>query len=134
VNKTTDVLPRIYLARFYCNKCNQAHDEPQPTIYLQKPLFCSNCKRKDFRLVEKESKLRDLQKLEIQEPPELLKEGEYARRIEVWAEGDLTGLLKPGDEVTITGILRLLPPKKGESVYRKFIEANSIELLESWAG
>jgi len=77
------------------------------------------------------TELKDFQKLEIQEPTELLKEGEHAMRIDAWVEGDLTTLLKPGDKAAITGILRLMPPKKGESVYCKYIKAESIEILKS---
>jgi len=127
VNKITDVLPKVYIARFYCNKCNQAHNEPQTTRFLRQPLFCDNCRRREFRFVPEESKWTDIQKLEIQEPLEMLKGGEEARRIELWAEDDLTDLICAGDRAIITGVTRLLPPKKGGSVYHKYIEANHIE-------
>ena len=127
VNKITDIFPKIEIGRFYCNKCNESHDEPQATRFLQQPPFCNNCKRREFRFVPEESKLTDIQKLEIQEPLEMLKGGAEARRIEVWVEDDLTDAVCAGDRVVITGIMRLLPPKKGGSVYLKYIEGNNIE-------
>ena len=127
VNKITDIFPKIEIGRFYCNKCNESHDEPQATRFLQQPPFCNNCKRREFRFVPEESKLTDIQKLEIQEPLEMLKGGAEARRIEVWVEDDLTDAVCAGDRVVVTGIMRLLPPKKGGSVYLKYIEGNNIE-------
>jgi len=127
VNKITDIFPKIETGRFYCNKCNESHDEPQATRFLQQPPFCNNCKRREFRFVPEESKLTDIQKLEIQEPLELLKGGAEARRIEIWVEDDLTDAVYAGDRVVVTGIMRLLPPKKGGSVYLKYIEGNNIE-------
>jgi len=130
VNKQSDVLPKVRIGRFYCNKCNTPHNEVQDTRFLKPPLFCENCKRRDFRFVPDESKWTDIQKLEIQEPLEMLKGGEEARRIEIWVEDDLTDTAKPGDKVVITGIVRLLPPKQSSSVYYKYIEANNIERVE----
>jgi replicative DNA helicase Mcm len=130
VNRISDILPKVSIARFYCNKCGQAHDEPQPTRFLTEPLFCKNCKRREFRFVPEESEWTDVQRLQIQEPLELLEGGEEARQIEVWAEGDLTGEATAGDKILETGVMRLLPPKKKGSVYYKFLEANSIEGIE----
>jgi len=127
VNKITDIFPKIETGRFYCNKCNESHDEPQATRFLQQPPFCNNCKKREFRFVPEESKLTDIQKLEIQEPLEMLKGGAEARRIEIWVEDDLTDAVYAGDRVVVTGIMRLLPPKKGGSVYLKYIEGNNIE-------
>ncbi len=130
INKQSDVLPKVRVGRFYCNKCNEFHDEPQDTRFLTPPLFCSNCKRRQFRFVPDESKWTDVQKLEIQEPLEMLRGGEQARRIEIWAEDDLTDIAKPGDKIVIVGTIRLLPPKQSSSVYYRYIEANNIERVE----
>lgn len=127
VNKITDIFPKIETGRFYCNKCNQSHDVIQTTRFLNQPPFCDNCKRREFRFVPEESKLTDIQKLEIQEPLEMLKGGAEARKIEVWVEDDLTDAVYAGDRVVVTGIMRLLPPKKGGSVYLKYIDGNNIE-------
>jgi len=127
VNKSSDVLPKVYNAKFICNKCGEEHFEFQPTRFLREPLMCKNCRKRDFRFVPEDSEWTDVQRLEIQEPLELLRGGEEARRIEIWLEDDLVDLVKPGDKVIITGIVRLRPPQKRGSVYQKFIEANWIE-------
>ena len=130
VNRISDILPKVSVARFYCNKCGELHDEPQPTRFLREPLFCKNCKRRDFRFVPDESEWTDVQRLQIQEPLELLEGGEEARQIEIWAEDDLTGEVTAGDKIAETGIMRLLPPRKKGSVYYKFLDANFIEGIE----
>lgn len=130
INKTSDVLPKVAVGRFVCDRCNLDYDEPQNTRFLRPPRFCRVCKKRDFRFVPQDSKWVDVQKLEIQEPLEMLSGGEQARRIEIWAEDDLTDVVKPGDKVIITGIMRLLPPAKKGSVYQRFIEANNIVGIE----
>ncbi|MEA1925093.1 MAG: LAGLIDADG family homing endonuclease [Candidatus Altiarchaeota archaeon] len=130
INKQSDVLPKVRIGRFVCNKCDTFHDEPQNTRFLKPPIYCEGCKKRDFRFIPDESKWTDIQKLEVQEPLEMLKGGEQARRIEIWVEDDLTDTGKPGDKIVITGIVRLLPPKQNSSVYFKYIEANNIERVE----
>ncbi|MBN2014920.1 MAG: minichromosome maintenance protein MCM [Candidatus Altiarchaeota archaeon] len=130
VNRISDILPKVSVARFYCNRCGEGHDEIQSTRFLTEPVFCRNCRRKDFRFVPDESEWTDVQRLQIQEPLELLEGGEEARQIEVWAEDDLTGEVTAGDKIIETGVMRLLPPQKRGSVYRKFLEANFLESVE----
>jgi replicative DNA helicase Mcm len=130
VNRISDVLPKVSVGRFYCNKCNELHEELQPTRFFREPLFCKNCRRRDFRFVPEESEWTDIQRVQIQEPLELLEGGEEARQIELWLEDDLTGRITAGDKIIQTGIMRLLPPKKKGSVYYKFIEVNSIDTIE----
>lgn len=130
VNKISDVLPKVAIGHFICNRCNEPHDEPQDKRFLREPLSCKNCRRNDFRFVPEESKWIDIQRLEIQEPLEFLKGGEQARKIEIWTEEDLTDIVTAGDKVIVTGIVRLKPPLKRGSVYFKFIDANNIEGIE----
>lgn len=130
VNKISDVLPKVLIGRFYCNKCNEPHDEPQTTRFLREPLQCKNCRKREFRFSPEDSRWTDMQKLEIQEPLEMLKGGEQARRIEIWLEDDLVDLVTAGDKVIVTGLVRLLPPKFKGPVYFKFIEANKIDGIE----
>ncbi|HDN83462.1 MAG TPA: minichromosome maintenance protein MCM [Candidatus Altiarchaeales archaeon] len=130
ITKATDVLPKVRVAKFICNRCSREYDEPQDTRSLVAPPLCISCRKKDFRFIAEESKWIDVQRMEIQEPLELLRGGEQARRIELWLEDDIVDKAQPGDRVMITGIVRLLPQKKGGAIYHKFIEVNNIEKLE----
>jgi len=130
VNKIGDVLPKVSKAIFICNRCGERHLEDQETRFLQEPIKCTNCERREFRFVPDDSEFIDIQRLEIQEPMELLKGGEQARRIELWAEDDLTDVVTAGDKIMVVGTVRLIPPKQRGSVYYKYVEANHIMAIE----
>lgn len=131
VNKISDVLPKVDIGVFICNRCGDKHREKQAKRALIEPLNCANCGKREFRFVPEESEFIDVQHLQIQEPLELLKGGEQARRLEIWAEDDLTDVVTAGDKILITGIVRLKPPQKRGSIYYKYIEANNIERIET---
>ncbi|MBD3260138.1 MAG: AAA domain-containing protein [Candidatus Altiarchaeales archaeon] len=130
VNRISDVLPKVLNALFICNRCSEHNWVSQEKRMLIEPARCRSCGKADFRFIPEESQWIDIQRLEIQEPLEMLKGGEQARRIEVWLEDDLTDKVTAGDKVIVTGTVRLLPPKTKGSVFHKYIEANYIESVE----
>ena len=130
VNKISDVLPKVYKAVFYCTRCNERTAIVQDRRSLRDPYKCNQCGRNEFRFSENESSWIDSQKIEIQEPLEMLKGGENARKIEILVEDDFTDVVTAGDKVVVNGILRLKPPKMKETIYYKFIEANYIEGIQ----
>jgi len=135
VNRISDILPKLYIAKFRCNSCGQNTDirqdrEDRLRGQIIQPARCRDCGKTDFRFLPEESQWIDFQILEIQEPLEYIKGGEQARKIKIWVEDDLTDRVTAGDKVTITGVVRLQPPQKKGSVYYKFIEANYIEPVE----
>jgi replicative DNA helicase Mcm len=130
VNRISDVYPKVKNALFICNRCDEQNWIEQDKRLLIEPARCRSCGKSDFRFIPEESSWIDVQSLEIQEPLELLKGGEQARRIQLWAEEDMTDLVTAGDKVLVSGIVRLKPPKQKSSVYDKQIEVNHIEPIE----
>ncbi len=130
VTKVTDVLPRVWKGVFMCKRCKAEVGSIQVERVLKTPIACDQCGRKEFDLVVEKSKFIDFQKIEVQEPLEILKGGEQAKRISVWLEDDLTNKVLPGQRIIIAGILRMEAPKTKGTVYQKFIEANSISFTE----
>ncbi len=130
VTKVTDVLPRVWKGVFMCKRCQSEVESIQSEKGLKTPLACEQCGRKDFELVLEKSKFIDFQKIEVQEPLEILKGGDQAKRISVWLEDDLTNRVLPGQKIIIGGSLRLEAPKTKGTVYQKFVEANNIEFTE----
>ncbi len=130
VTKITDVLPRVWKGVFMCKRCRAEVETIQSERSVKTPLACEQCGRKEFELVEEKSKFIDFQKVEIQEPLEILKGGDQAKRISVWLEDDLTNRVLPGQKIIISGTLRLEPPKYKGTVYQKFVDANNIEFTE----
>jgi replicative DNA helicase Mcm len=132
INKITDVRPKVALAAFECVRCGRVYKVQQRSDTfgkLEEPPQCS-CERKDFKLNIEESKFRDMQKMQIQEPLEALVRGEQAKNIAVWLEDDLCNKFYPGDKVELVGVLRLMPPKFKESVYNIYIHAVHVQRVE----
>lgn len=130
VNRISDVLPKVFKAVFYCNRCNEKTVIPQDRRIFKEPYKCAHCGRGEFRFSQEESKWVDIQKIEIQEPLEMLKGGDQARRIELWVEDDFTDVVTAGDKIIVNGILRITPPKQRGSVFMKFIEVNYLESIQ----
>jgi len=137
IKSMSDVLPKLRLAIWECKRCGNTYRIPQPQNQIIMPNLCE-CNHRDFKLLEEESHFVDYQKLEIQEPLEMLKGSEQATSIDVYLTDDLVNKLMPGDKTRITGIIRLRPPIKGKGVvYGRYLEthhseetAKEFELLE----
>lgn len=131
VTKITDPRPRLIIGVFECTHCGKIFSIPQTdqTGKLIEPNVCA-CERRSFKLLTDQSHFIDVQKLEIQEPLELLRGGGQAKRVSAWLEEDLTNKITPGDKIRITGVLRLKPPKFKRSVYDIYIDANHANRLE----
>jgi len=108
VRKATDVRPKVQQAAFECQRCGTLTYVPQSSGTYQEPHECEGCERQGpFQLNVDQSEFVDSQKLRIQESPEGLRGGETPQSIDVNVEDDLTGVVSPGDHVTVTGVLRL---------------------------
>ncbi len=132
VRKVTEVRPKIVEAVFVCSNCGRKVRVPQEDSLIQPPFECS-CKSKRFVFLPEESVSIDSQRIKIQEYPEYLKGGEQPQSIDVYLEGDITGIVNPGDRVIVNGIVRANPRGQGrrKHIYMDlFIEGNSIEILQ----
>ncbi len=132
VRKVTEVRPKIVEAVFVCSNCGRKVRVPQEDSSIQSPFECS-CKSKRFIFLPEESLSLDSQRIKIQEYPEYLKGGEQPQSIDVYLEGDITGIVNPGDRVIVNGIVRANPRGQGRRklIYMDlFIEGNSIEILQ----
>jgi len=136
VQRVTEVVPRIINAAFKCMRCEHVTYLPQEGNRFVEPYECENevCGRRGpFKLLSEMSEKRDSQMIRMQELPEDLRGGEKSQTIDVSIEGDLTGLLLPGNKVTVTGILRAYQRTRqnGKTPYFDFfLEANQIQINE----
>ena len=133
VRKVTEVRPRVVIATFICKNCGKRIEVPQDSNTLLKPHECRACKGKKFEFLPEESKTIDSQRVRIQEYPENLKGGEQPQSIDVILEGDIAGIVKPGDRVIVNGIIKPRP----KVVNRKYtphmdiyMVGNSVEILQ----
>ncbi len=127
IRQVTEVMPKLKSAQWKCKRCSNTYRIEQDGHQQRKPSFCS-CKHREFELVPEESGFVDYQKIQIQEPLEILKGSEQAVNLDVYIEGDFVNKVYPGNRTQITGILRLYPPNKDKkNVYGRYLEAIHVE-------
>lgn len=135
VVKSTIVRPKALKAAFECRRCGTRIFVEQTTSFLRVPVQCSNpsCQRKGpFEFVQSESEFVNVQDVWVQESPEELPPGQLPRSLRVKFVGDVVDKARPGDNVSIVGIVQVLSRRvKGGklSTFELFLEANSIEVL-----
>lgn len=130
IRQVTEVMPKLKSATWRCKRCGNQYVLDQDGHQQRKPAFC-NCKHRDFELVPEESSFVDYQKIQIQEPLEMLKGSEQAVNLDVYIEDDFVNRVYPGNRTQITGILRLYPPNKDKkNVYGRYLEAIHLEETE----
>lgn len=138
VRKATEVRPKIVNATFQCLRCNAIIKEPQEGQSFREPLECykdqGGCERTaastKFKLLGEASQYLDTQKIEAQEPPEILRGGEEPQRIEAYLEDDIAGTITPGERIVLNGILRSAQrgrPGARSTIFDIFVDVNSLE-------
>ncbi|WP_094227930.1 minichromosome maintenance protein MCM [Methanolobus psychrotolerans] len=136
IRKATEVRPKVLNAAFQCMRCEHVTMVPQNELKFVEPVECENetCGRKGpFKILINQSVFIDAQKLQVQESPENLKGGSQPQSLDVDAEDDLAGIVRPGDRVIINGVLRShqRTTREGKSpFYDLVVQANSIEYMD----
>jgi replicative DNA helicase Mcm len=130
----------LYRALYRCTQCGYELELLQELEkHVEPPSRCPRCgASKSFVLVTELSQYIDWQKLIVQERPEELPPGQLPRSIEVVLLDDLVDSVKPGDIVSITGILDLTlselkkgrPPILNSFLNAVHLESTNKELVE----
>jgi len=139
--RATSIQPFILKAAFTCGQCGETLLLDQTDQFLKTPRECSTCgSRRGFELNAKESVFIDSQRFAIQERPEELPAGQLPRQVNVELRDDIVDITRPGDRVSITGVLNLIRKQTRGGTLRVFdftLEANNVavsgremELLE----
>ncbi len=141
IRQASEVRPELVAVVYKCaiETCGTRIVVPQisPGDVLEKPKYCPSCQNKKyFEIVEK--RMRDVQRLEIEELPERLGENPQPRKISVFIRDDLVDpkfqrKIVPGRKVRVYGVLKdmPLPRVKGETKRRElYIDGNYIESIE----
>ncbi|MEM2936708.1 MAG: hypothetical protein QW231_05990, partial [Candidatus Bathyarchaeia archaeon] len=141
VVRSTPVTPMVVQAAFRCKRCGTVTPIQQTSPLIREPLTCSNpeCGRKGpFDLVQEESTFIDSQEIRIQERPEDLPPGQLQRWLNVKIVGkDLMDVARPGDRVSIVGIVRAVPqtlPRGGRlRLFPVYLDANYVDVVSKEA-
>ena len=122
VNLVTDIRPKIQVALWECAYCELTTKNYPDKVGLKPPSLCV-CGKNKFNLLEATSDFVDTQYGQLQDLLERVQGSSTPSHVDLWFEDDLTNVVLPGETVTLTGILRLMPRmEKGKgksSVYGK---------------
>lgn len=134
VVRTSDLKPMAVEAAFKCVKCGQMAHVDQTKMMLKHPSGCEHCdEKRNFELVEKETKFVDYQVIRMQESPEELPPGQLPQSFDISLVGDLVNASRPGDRVILTGVVRAEPEySQGRGklrLFRSTIEGNYVEVM-----
>jgi len=130
VVKVTKIKPILKRALFKCLVCGfvfplEFEDEFQKPAACLNP-SCDNTSR--FELLKEGAEYEEYQELIIQELPEELPPGQLPQGVSVIVRGDLAGIVRPGDRVTVYGIVKTFP-ERGLKVGKKPLFEIQIEAL-----
>ncbi|MDP6458623.1 MAG: minichromosome maintenance protein MCM [Candidatus Bathyarchaeota archaeon] len=130
--RATSIQPFILKADFTCGQCGEILGIDQTDQFLKTPRECTTCgSRRGFELNAKTSVFIDSQRLAIQERPEELPAGQLPRQVNVDVKDDIVDVARPGDRVSITGVLNLIRKQTRGGALRVFdftLEANNVDV------
>jgi replicative DNA helicase Mcm len=130
--RATPVKPLITRAAFQCRKCNSLTYVDQVGFLMRGPGLCGRCRSKLFDFIEKQSTFINSQELRMQERPEDLPPGQLPRALEVKLSEDLVDVARPGDRVSLTGIVRaqqeVLSRRTRLRTFDLFLDANFVDV------
>jgi len=133
--RATPVQPMLVEAAFKCRRCGKTNYVEQTGVLLKTPMACDNpaCRRAGpFDFVEEESTFINSQEIRIQERPEDLPPGQLPRWINVRLVEDIVDIARPGDRVSVIGIVRpvqqFLSRRGGLRTFNLSLDANFIEV------
>ncbi|MFB0544917.1 MAG: Minichromosome maintenance protein MCM, partial [Asgard group archaeon] len=112
LTRVTIVKPLLTEGAFKCGFCSEEVYIEQERGRFTKPSKCPNptcLKSGAFKLLQEESKYIDWQKITLQERPEELPPGQIPRSIDAILIDDIVDIARPGDRITVTGVIRAAP-------------------------
>lgn len=137
IKSASEVRPQATTTRFECGSCGNIINIIQTEQIAKEPYHCSCGRKSGFKKLSEE--LIDIQRISLEEPPDVLEGTEQPKKINVILKEDLTDPriekhTTPGSRVIIVGILKSMPitTRTGKKLikYDLVIDANSITLLD----
>lgn len=107
--RASPVEPMVERAGFRCSRCGELNMVRQSGRTLKRPDSCLHCEnRRGFELEPMNSDFVDSQRATVQERPEDLPPGQLPRSLDVELRDDLVDDARPGDRVSLVGVLDLV--------------------------
>ncbi|NIQ06320.1 MAG: hypothetical protein GWO20_11535 [Candidatus Korarchaeota archaeon] len=135
--KATKVRPKLTRGMFKCKSCGHEFPHSFPSGFFHTPRICpeDGCDNtRSFKLLKQGREFEEFQTLTLQESPEEVPPGELPQSIPVRVKGDLAGKARPGERVTVYGILDVYPMRKLREgvnpLFNVFVESSYIKSEE----
>ena len=130
--RATPVKPLITRAAFQCRKCNSITYVEQVGLLMREASVCGRCRSEILDFSEKHSSFINTQEFRIQERPEDLPPGQLPRAVDVKLHEDLVDIARPGDRVSLTGIVRAQQEVLGRGTrlrtFELFLDTNHVDV------
>ena len=130
IRKATAVKALFAEAVYECKVCTTRSHVLQDEAHMQEPVFCEVCEKPRqgaWRLLEEESRMLNVQRVQLEELTETMEVPAQPQRIQGYLTNDDVInheklLNEVGSRVRVTGFVTLLPPRKtqGKPVERDF--------------
>ncbi|MDG7022930.1 MAG: minichromosome maintenance protein MCM [Nitrososphaerota archaeon] len=131
--RSSNVEARMVEAVYACasGHLNLLDVDGEDDALQKKPTTCEACDEKfRFELLPRRCRFVDYQLMRLQESPEELPPGQIPAYFDVMFAGDLVNVVRPGDRVAVTAVLRAVPNAFRKSkVYDYRLEANHAEVV-----
>lgn len=132
ITRRAEVMHKVSVAVYKCQACDEIF-RLHVTRDFAPPGKCPVCKKGNLIQMIDESKFVDLQRAEIQDLLERVRGGTPAAKLHIVMEDDLVNSVVPGENVEITGILRLVPPLKTAGkrglIFSRYLETVHIKKM-----
>ncbi|MGB9719733.1 MAG: minichromosome maintenance protein MCM [Candidatus Anstonellales archaeon] len=133
ITRRAEVMHKVSVAVYKCQACDEIF-RLHVTKDFAPPGRCPVCKKGNLNQIIDESKFVDLQRAEIQDLLERVRGGTPAAKLHIVMEDDLVNSIVPGQNIEITGILRLMPPLKTtgkrELIFSRYLDTVHIKPLQ----
>jgi len=130
--RATPVKPLITRAAFQCRKCNSVTSVEQTGLTMREATVCGRCRSEILDFSEKHSVFINTQEFRIQERPEDLPPGQLPRAVDVKLHEDLVDVARPGDRVSLTGIVRAQQEVLGRGTrlrtFELYLDTNHVDV------
>lgn len=128
VTKTTEIFNQITEAAYHCNNCSKIHYKPKNYDEKIKNTYKGQCPRcghtSVLDLIPEESVFEDMQIITVQEKRDDAKNGYKPTLIQCIFREDMVQTVKPGDKVTINGIVELRN-KNQNNLFTEYIDVKN---------
>ena len=112
VTRSSAVRPELLTASFHCADCRTLHEGVQQQFRYTQPIRCRNptcANRSKFDLDLPACTFADWQALKLQENATEIPAGSMPRSLKVVLRNEMVEAVKPGDKVSVTGALIVVP-------------------------